>query len=392
MTYRGHSLLSLVIVLLMLSASGPVRAEQPYNIQVVISLTGTLAFVGHDEAEVLQIIEKNVNQKGGIRGRPIHFVIQDDQSNTVVGLQLANELIAKNVPFILGPSNTATCSAIAPLLNNGPLLYCFSPQVRPATGSYMLSSSIASVDINTVNFRYMRMRGWTKIAVMVTTDAAGQDGQAAVDAVIALPENKGTVSVVDRERFGSADISVAAQISRIKASGAQAIFVSAVGTPFGTFLRSAFEGALNLPIFTTAANFNYKQLDSYSSFQPDNLYMGLSAYAASSALPKGPLKNEVALYLDSLKLADIRPAQPQISAWDPALVIIAAVRALGTSANAAQIRSYVSNLTGFAGIQGVYDFRKNPQRGVGGDWVFVCKWDPAKDVMVPVSKAQGIPL
>jgi len=384
-------LLSSAIALLMASLSGPLHAEEPYNIQVVISLTGALAFAGHDEADALQTLEKVVNQKGGVRGRQIHFVIQDDQSNTVVGLQLVNDLIAKNVPLILGPVNTAACLAIAPLLSNGPVLYCFSPQVHSAPGSYMFSSSISSVDIAAADIRYLRLRGWTKIAVVATTDAAGQDGDAAIDEVLAHPENKGIMTVVDREHFAPSDISVAAEMSRVKASGAQAIFAYAVGTPLGTVLRGAYEGGLNLPVITPAANFNYKQLDSYASFQPNNLYMGLAAYSALNALPRGPLKEQVEIFLNSLKAAGLRPAQPQISAWDPGLVTIAALRALGMNASAAQIRSFISNLRGFAGIQGIYDYEKFPQRGVGGDWVFVCRWDPAKDKMVPVSKAQGIP-
>ena len=378
------------IAILIANVPAPIRGEEPYNIQVVISLTGALAFAGHDEADALRILEKDVNQKGGVRGRPIHFVIQDDQSNTVVGLQLVNDLIAKNVPLILGPVNTAACGAIAPLVSNGPVIYCFSPQVHPTPGSYMFSSSIGSADVNAADLRFMKLRGWTRIAVIVTTDAAGQDGEAAIDEVLAHPENKG-MTVVDRERFGASDLSVAAQVSRIKASGAQAVFVYAVGTPFGTMLRGAYEGGLNLPVITTAANFNYKQLDSYASFQPNGLYMGLAAYSALNALPKGPLRAQVALFLDSLKAAGLRPAQPQISAWDPGLLTIAALRALGTNATAAQIRDFISGQTSFAGIQGIYDFSKNPQRGVGGDWVFVCRWDPARDAMVPVSKARGVP-
>lgn len=380
-----------VTALLLLNAAGPLRAEEPFNIQVVLSLTGPLAFAGQSEAYALQLVEKNINKQGGIRGRSVHFVMQDDQSNTVVGLQLVNDLIAKNVPLILGPVNTAACGAIAPLLTNGPVVYCFSPQVHPPQGSYMFSSSISSVDVNAADIRYMRLRGWTKIAVMVTTDAAGQDGEAAINEVMALPENRDVMSVVDRERYGATDLSVSAQISRIQASGAQAVFVYAVGTPFGTFLRSAFGGGLKLPILTTAANFNYKQLDSYASFPPDNLYMGLAAYSAPDALPRGPLKGEVGVFLDSLKAAGLRPAQPQISSWDPALITNSAFRALRTDASAAQLRTYISNLTSFAGVQGIYDFRKNPQRGVDGDYVFVNRWDQAKDLMVPVSKARGIP-
>jgi len=352
-------------------------------------MTGSLAFLGQTEADAMRLVEKNVNAKGGIHGRPIHFVIQDDQSNAVVALQLANTWISKNVPVILGPVNTSACNAITPLISKGPVVYCFTPTIHPPSGSYMFSSSIGPGDIITADIRFMRLRGWHKIGLIFTTDATGEDGARFVDDVVALPENKGVVSIVDREPFNLTDLSISAQISRVKASGAQAVFVYAVGTPFGTVLRGAYEGGLNIPIVSTAANFNVDQLNSYAGFIPDELYMGLAAYAAPSVLPAGGLKDEVNLFLDSLKASGLRPAQPMISSWDPAIVVVAALQALGTNATAAQIRTYIANLTGFPGIQGVYNFRKIPQRGVGGDWVFVCRWDKVQLSMIPVSKAGG---
>ena len=339
----------------------------------------------------MHMVEKNVNANGGIHGRPIHFTIQDDQSNSVVALQLANAWFSKNVPVLLGPVNTSACAAIAPLISKGPVVYCLAPTIHPPSGSYMFSSSIAPGDVNTTDIRFMRLRGWDKIGLIFTTDATGEDGARFVDDVLALPENKGVLSVVDREPFNSTDLSVSAQISRIKASGAQVAFVYAVGAPFGTVLRGAYEGGLNIPIVSTAANFNVDQLNSYAGFVPDELYMGLAAYAAPSVLPAGGLKDEVNLFLHSIKTSGLRPAQPMISSWDPAIFVVAALQALGTKATAAQIRNYIANLVGFPGIQGVYNFRKVPQRGVGGDWVFVCRWDKVHQSMIPVSKAGGIP-
>ncbi len=76
------------------------------------------------------------------------------------------------------------------------------------------------------------------------------------------PENKGTLTLVDREHYNPTDISVAVaqESSHIQASGAQAVLVFTVGSPLGTFLKAAFQGGLAIPIFTTAANYNFKQL------------------------------------------------------------------------------------------------------------------------------------
>ncbi len=189
-----------------------------------------------------------------------------------------------------------------------------------------------------------------------------------------------------------ADLSVAAQVSRIQSSGAQAVLVFTVGTPLGTFLKAAYQGGLSIPIFTTAANYNFTQLASYASFPPANLYMALAAYAAPDSPPRGPLKTVVRTYLDGLKAANIPPSQPQIAAWDPGQITVAALRALGTNATAAQIRNYIANLTGWVGINGTYDFHKLPQRGIGGRLALsLFHWDPVKSHMNPVSKVGAIP-
>ena len=380
----------MIAAVVLLAAVSPrfSQSADPYDIYVLVSLTGPFAFVGQTETAVLHVLENQVNHQGGIRGQAVRFVIQDDQSNASLALQLANSLKAKNIPIILGPDSTALCNAITPVVDHGPVLYCYSPGIHPSDGSYSFSSSVSTAEFIKVNIRYMRLRGWTKIGVMTTTDATGQDGDHGVDDAVALPENAGKVTIVDREHFNPNDVTVAAQVSRLKAAGAQAVIVYTVGTPFATFLRSAYETGFEVPVFTTAANFNYEQLATYTSFEPRELYMALAAYAAPDSL-RGPLKQVVGTYLAGLKAAGIRPAQTQIAAWDPSVIAVNALRALGTDASAEQVRSYIANLNNWVGIEGVYDFRKIPQRGVGGDWLYISRWDPQKQQMIPVSKAGG---
>jgi branched-chain amino acid transport system substrate-binding protein len=57
------------------------RAADPFEINVIISMTGSGAFLGKDQQAVLAAIESQVNKAGGIRGRPIKFAIADDQSS-----------------------------------------------------------------------------------------------------------------------------------------------------------------------------------------------------------------------------------------------------------------------------------------------------------------------
>ena len=75
----------------------------------------------------------------------------------------------------MGPAFTATCRAALPLITDGPLIYCLSPGIHPPAGSYMFSAQTSTNDMLKGAVRYMREKGWRKIALMASTDATGQE-------------------------------------------------------------------------------------------------------------------------------------------------------------------------------------------------------------------------
>ncbi len=80
------------------------------------------------------------------------------------------------------------------------------------------------------------------------------------------------------------------------------------------------------------------------------------------------------------------------TSWDVGLVVVEALRKLGPDANAEQIRAFIANLTDFPGINGIYDFKKYPQRGLGPDSAVIVRFDAADKRWVWLSKPGGVPL
>ena len=72
--------LLLAIVLLGATIVPSSAADEPYEVNVILSLTGQAAFLGRDEGVPILAAEKYVNAHGGIKGRPLHMVVMDDQS------------------------------------------------------------------------------------------------------------------------------------------------------------------------------------------------------------------------------------------------------------------------------------------------------------------------
>lgn len=127
------------------AAPAAVRAAEPFEIPVVVSLTGSAAFLGRSEAQSLGVIEKYTNAHGGVRGRPIHFSIADDQSTPATAVELLNAAIAKKPNVVLGSAVVAMCNAMSAVVKaNGPLHYCFSPGIHPVTNSYTFSSGVST--------------------------------------------------------------------------------------------------------------------------------------------------------------------------------------------------------------------------------------------------------
>lgn len=381
--FVGLALLGLVL----LPRSG-FAAGQPYAIDVILPITGVAAFLGRSVSTSLGVVEDAVNKSGGINGQPIHFSIADDQSNPQVAVQLVNGIIASKAPVMIGSSLSATCGAIAPLLKEGPVDFCLSPGIHPAAGSYVFSPAPSTLDLAIGTARYMQYRGWNKVAFIFSTDSSGQDGEHVIGQVFAMPENT-AVSIVDIEHFATTDLSVAAQIAHVKASGAQALYVWSTGTASATVLHAAQDAGLDLPIVTSYSNATYDQMKAYQPFMPKELlFTGLPSMAPDQ-LPKGALRDAVAAYDKAFAAAGVRPEVGQQTAWDAAMLIVSALRKLGTNATAPQIRDYLASLHGWVGTTGTFDFRAIPQRGVNWSAVMPARWDPAKATWVGAGPLGG---
>ena len=98
-----------------------------------------------------------------------------------------------------------------------------------------------------------------------------------------------------------------------------------------------------------------------------------------------------ALYT-SLDATKLHPGWPIQAPWDPAQILVAALRKLGTDATAAQVREFIAGQRSFIGANGRYDFVTAPQRGLDGSNSIVVRWDPAKGTWVGASKLGGAPL
>jgi len=375
--------------------AAPATAQPaPYTINVVLSLTGAAANLGQDEQAGLQAFEKFVNRTGGIRGTPLHFQVGDDQSSPAVAVQLMTQIVQGHPAVVLGSSIAAQAQAMAALVGkDGPVLYALTPNMNPAPGGMVFATSAPTSDLNGVSVTYYRLRGITKLGVIVTTDASGQNNLAALEATLREPQNQ-NVKIVDVETFGLVDVSMAAQAAKMKASGAQMIYALPNGTAFGTALHGISDVGIDVPVYTSAANFSPVLLDRFKSILPKELTCSGASFFNRDRPASDPQKKPIDDFYASLALDGI--TQPTVShafAWDPAFIVVSALRALGTTANAGQIHDWIEKLRNFPGVGGIYDFSSNNQHGAGESGLLVLRSDPDHPgKIIIVSKQGGAPL
>jgi branched-chain amino acid transport system substrate-binding protein len=367
----------------------PAVAADPYDLNVILSLSGQGAFIGKSMQDMLTAFQTAFNKRSTIGGRPLHFVFSDDQTAPQVSVQLANALIAKNVPVFLGPSITGTCKAVVPLVTKGPVEYCLSPGIQPAKNSYTYSVSISSDDLVGVGLKYFRERGWHRIARLTTTDATGQLADDAFTKWLALPENKALTVVAD-EHFAIGDISTTAQMSRIKAAQPQVVVIWATGSPMGTALRAYADTGLDLPVFVTNSNMTTVQMKQYSSLLPKGYFSAAPGYVAGVAQTPAS-KRAMDEYLASLVTATIPNDFISGITWDAAKVVTDALQKIGPNATPDQIRAFIQQLSKYPGIAGTYNYSDGSQRGLSDKDLMVMRYDTTAQNWVSMSNFGGIP-
>ena len=368
------------------------RAAEPYKIHVILPLTGGAAFLGKGEQQALELFEKLVNQENGINGQPISFVFHDDQTNPQTTVQIANGILPEKPAVMLGSSIVAMCNAMAPLLKQGPFDYCLSPGAHPAAGSFQYSTSTDTHALIEALVRYFRLRGLARIAFMSSTDASGQDAERGFNEVLKLPENA-DIKVVERQHFNTTDVSVTAQIERIKAANPQAFIAWSTGAPIATVFKGMLQSGLDVPFATTNGNQTYAQMRQYKDFLPKQLFIPTSVFLPHDGMFKLDPKVEEAQqkFYAAFKAASVKPDNMSALAWDPANLVVSALRKLGASATAQQVKGYIDSQS-VPGINGIYDFKAVPQRGLTVKNALVSRWDPAADTWTVVSQPTGTPL
>src|SRR3954464_4117312 len=107
---------ALPLAILLAAAAAPAVAADPIKIGVDTPITGTYAPIGQQVRWGLDLATKEVNAAGGIMGRQIQLIYEDEEANPSVAVQKADKLFqVDKVDFLTGTVNSGSTLAVGQL-------------------------------------------------------------------------------------------------------------------------------------------------------------------------------------------------------------------------------------------------------------------------------------
>jgi branched-chain amino acid transport system substrate-binding protein len=108
---------TVILLFLFFFGTGIAYAAQPIRIGVSIALSGRHAPMGEMYAKGLRLWEKDVNDRGGLLGRPVKLLIYDDHSSPDDAKAIYQRMLTQErVDFVMGPYSSSISQAIAPIV------------------------------------------------------------------------------------------------------------------------------------------------------------------------------------------------------------------------------------------------------------------------------------
>jgi len=206
------------------------EVKEPIKIGAVFSVTGPAAKLGGPEKNAVQMIVDEINAAGGVLGRKIEVIIEDDQGveeNTVNAVQKLINL--DNVCAIIGPTRSGCAIAAAPICEEAgvPLVSCAAAWVQLFPGNdtskpmykYVFKTPQNDSHCARTIFRHCKEKGYTKVAIITGTTGFGAAGRK--ELLKQAPEFG--IEIVADETYPPDATDLTPQLTKIKAKNPQAL-------------------------------------------------------------------------------------------------------------------------------------------------------------------------
>lgn len=353
-------------------------ASEPIRIGALFSVTGPASFLGEPERNTLEMLVKEANAKGGIKGRKIELVVYDTQGDATKAVQLATKLIKNDkVSVIVGPSTTGETMAIIPVIEKEkiPLISCAAGiKIIEPVKRYVFKTPANDHVAAEKIFTYMLSKNQKNVALMTVTDGFGSSGREQLKDMA----KKLGVAVVADETYGPKDTDMTAQLTKIKGSKADAIICWGTNPGPAIVTRNVKQLGIKIPLYQSHGVASKKYIELAGNENAEGVLLPAGKLAIFDKLKKtDPQFKLLKDYNDSYKKNfNVEASTFGGYAYDSFLMI---TEALKTGPSTEQIRDGLEGIKKLVSISGIYNMSPTDHNGldlsafemvkiVNGDW------------------------
>ena len=246
-----RSLIALAIILSSTAGAG----AQDIKIGFVGALSGLSAKSGEAITRGMEVAIDEINAKGGLLGgRKLVLVKRDDESNPAKGQIAARELIQnEKVAAIFGGIDTPVAMAIVPIANKEKTPYVGTWAAgtlitrNGAAPNYVFRVSAVDVLVDKALVNYAsKAYSAKKPGMMLINNPWGESNEKGLTAAL----GDTNIASAGVEKFEEKDIDMTPQLARLKANGADAIFLVSNAGPGAQVIKSMERMNWNVPVIS----------------------------------------------------------------------------------------------------------------------------------------------
>jgi branched-chain amino acid transport system substrate-binding protein len=236
-------------------------AQDTIKIGVTQPLTGAFAASGNYVAQGAKIAEEEINKAGGVLGKKIQLIVEDNKSNPTEAVATAEKLIVRDrVPVMMGAWSSTLTLAVMPKLEEYkvPMLVetSSSGKITTSGNPYIFRISPTS-EMEAKAFAPLFKKMNIKKADFLATN--NDFGLGASKEFSAVAKAQGVqVGVMETMDPKATDFS--AQLAKIKGSGSDTLFVTTAVEQITLILKQAKDQQVKARIITTGGSNSPDQL------------------------------------------------------------------------------------------------------------------------------------
>ena len=236
--------------LLLLVLTLPVLADEALKVGLITPLTGSVSTFGISVRNAVVMGVEQINEAGGINGRPIELIIYDDKGDATEAANSVRRLIDRDqVVLVIGPVITPCVLAAAPIAQGAGI-----PLMTP-TGTGDTITSIGDMIFraaykDSFQGETMARFAWEKMAlkkVAVIYDVANDYSTGVMNAFRQKYQELGG-EIVSLESYSTNDNDFSAQLTSIYVRKPEAVFIPDYYSAAGPIIMQARQLGIEVPL------------------------------------------------------------------------------------------------------------------------------------------------